>query len=272
MINIIKTGGVATVTLNRPDKHNAFNDEIIKMLTEAFLDIDQDDTIKVMILAARGKSFSAGGDLAWMRRMASFSHQENVDDAHKLAVMLKTLNCMSKPTIAKIQGSAFGGAIGLISCCDIAVASSNAKFCLSEVKIGLTPATISPYVIAAMGERAARRYFLTAEIFDAEIAQSTDLISEVCEPSELDSIVLRLCHALLANSPQAMKQAKQLIHHVANSPLDDVLIKETSVRIANIRASQEGKEGLTAFLEKRKPSWVTGKPAEGSSAPAEGSD
>lgn len=257
MINIRKSDGLATVTLNRPEKHNAFDDQVIQQLNDAFNDIDADSESRAMVLAANGKNFSAGADLAWMQRMANYSYEQNLEDARKLAAMLKSLNSMSKPTIAKVQGAAFGGAVGLVSCCDIAVGSTSASFCLSEVKIGLIPATISPYVIAAMGERAARRYFLTAERFNAETALHLGLLSEVCETDDLDQTIAKLVTTLSNNSPQALSQAKQLIHDVSNAALSDELIEDTSKGIAQIRTSSEGQEGLKAFLEKREPAWLS---------------
>ena len=190
MISINKNNnGIATITLNRPDKHNAFDDTIIEAMTSAFIDIDNDQSIRLMILEANGKNFSAGGDLDWMKRMATYSYEDNLVDARKLANMLHTLNFMTKPTIARVQGAAFGGAVGLVSCCDIAVACNSAFFCLSEVKIGLTPATISPYVIAAIGARAARRYFISAETFSAQRAQQLGLVSETCSIEMLLSLI-----------------------------------------------------------------------------------
>ena len=247
--------GVATVTLNDPEKHNAFDDRIIGELTAAFEQIGSDINARVMILAASGKSFSAGGDLGWMKRMANYSFEENLEDAKAIATMLQTLNFLPVPTIARVQGAAFGGAVGLVSCCDMAVASSRASFCLSEVKIGLIPATISPYVIDAMGQRAARRYFTTAERFSAEVAAKLGLISEVVEEEQLDYEFNKLVDALLTNNPAAIVAAKKLIFGVAGRKIDDELIAFTCEQIADIRVSAEGQEGLAAFLQKRKPAW-----------------
>jgi len=257
MIELTKnTNGVATVTLNRPEKHNAFDEHLIEQMTQAFRDIETDESVQLMILAATGKNFSAGGDLNWMKRMANYDFDDNLEDARALATMLRTLNFLSKPTIARVQGAAFGGAVGLVSCCDIAVASETASFCLSEVKIGLIPATISPYVIAAMGERAARRLFITGERFNAKQALRTGLVSEVCPPDQLDQCTAKFRQQILANSPAAIKQAKQLVVDISNKPIDDNLIEDTSKRIATIRTSAEGQEGLSAFLEKRTPTWI----------------
>ena len=208
IITNIDKRGIATVTLNNPDKHNAFDDAIIAGLTNTFNQLNEDDNVRVVILASTGKSFSAGADLGWMKRMASYSYEENLADANALADMLYALNFMQKPTIAKIQGAAFGGAVGLASCCDIVVASNKASFCLSEVKLGLIPATISPYVVAAMGLKASRRYFQTAERFFADKAQQLGLVDEVVELTELDQAVNQVVDSLLANGPEAVKQAK----------------------------------------------------------------
>ncbi len=248
--------GIATVTLNRPDIHNAFDDQVIAQLTAAFQRAGNDSQVRALILAAEGKSFSAGGDINWMRRMATYSHEENLRDADKLANMLHTLNYLPKPTIARVQGAAFGGGVGLVSCCDMAVASPRASFCLSEVKIGLLPATISPYVVRAIGEKAARRYFITAERFSAATALQLGLVSELVEEEQLDACISGLVASLLSNGPEAIIKAKQLVFDVANRKVDDALIASTSRAIADARGSAEGQEGLTAFLEKRKPDWI----------------
>ena len=252
----IDNRGVAWVCINNPDKHNAFDDQIIAQLTQAFTAIAANTDVRVMVLCSQGKSFSAGADLGWMQRMADYSYNENLRDSHALAEMLKALNFMPQPTIARIQGAAFGGAVGLVSCCDIAIASDQASFCLSEVKIGLVPATISPYVIAAIGERASRRYFTTAERFDAQSAQRLGLVSEVTEAENLDSVVEKIITALLANGPAAIKAAKQVIFDVSGKPIEQDLIDQTCKTIAAIRVSDEGQEGLNAFLEKRSPKWI----------------
>ena len=248
--------GVARVRLNNPDKHNAFDDEIIGELTEAFVAIVDNSNVRVMVLGSEGKSFSAGADLEWMKRMASYSYDENLRDASALALMLKTLNEIPQPTIARVQGAAFGGAVGLVSCCDMAVAASAASFSLSEVKIGLVPATISPYVIAAIGQRAARRYFVTAERFDAHRALQLGLVNEVVDAEQLDQEIDRLINTLLANGPEAVTGAKQLVFDVAGKPIDQQLIDATCETIAAIRVSEQGQEGLQAFLERRKPQWI----------------
>jgi methylglutaconyl-CoA hydratase len=248
--------GVARVRLNNPDKHNAFDDQMIGQLTEAFIAIADNSNVRIMVLGSEGKSFSAGADLEWMKRMASYSYDENLRDASALALMLKTLNKIPQPTIARIQGPAFGGAVGLVSCCDMAVAASAASFSLSEVKIGLVPATISPYVIAAIGQRAARRYFITAERFDAHRALQLGLVNEVVDAEQLDQEIDRLINTLLANGPAAVTAAKQLVFDVAGKPIDQQLIDATCETIAAIRVSEQGQEGLQAFLERRKPQWI----------------
>jgi len=248
--------GVAQVRLNNPDKHNAFDDQMIGQLTEAFIAIADNSNVRAMVLGSEGKSFSAGADLEWMKRMASYSYDENLRDASALALMLKTLNEIPQPTIARVQGAAFGGAVGLVSCCDMAVAASAASFSLSEVKIGLVPATISPYVIAAIGQRAARRYFVTAERFDAHRALQLGLVNEVVDAEQLDQEIDRLINTLLANGPEAVTGAKQLVFDVAGKPIDQQLIDATCETIAAIRVSEQGQEGLQAFLERRKPQWI----------------
>ena len=246
--------GVATVTLNNPDRHNVFDDAIIVALHDIFTQLDTSD-VRAVILAAQGKSFSAGADLSWMQRIANYSYDENLRDAEALARMLQQLNALSKPTIARVQGPALGGGVGLISCCDIAIGTPDASFALSEVKLGLAPATIGPYVINAIGARAARRYFLTAERFSAEIAKNLGLLSEVVAPDALDTTIEALLTALLNNSPQAVGVTKQLIREIADQPVTDELIQHTSQVIADLRVSPEGQEGLAAFLGKRSPRW-----------------
>ena len=247
--------GVATITMNNPDKHNAFDDQIIAELSDAFQQVADDENVRVVILASEGKSFSAGADLNWMKRMASYTREENFRDSQALAELLRRLNFLPKPTIARVQGAAFGGAVGLVSCCDMAVGSERASFCLSEVKIGLIPATISPYVVAAMGQRAARRYFTTAERFNADTALQLGLLSQLVSADELDATIDSLVEQLLANGPAAIEAAKQLVFDVADKEINEALIEDTCQRIADIRVSPEGQEGLGAFLEKRQPAW-----------------
>jgi methylglutaconyl-CoA hydratase len=247
--------GVATLTLNRPDKHNAFDDAIIADLTAKLKQLDKDDAVRVVVLAATGKTFSAGGDLNWMKSMASFGDKENMEDALKLAELMEILDGLSKPTIAKVQGPAYGGGVGLIACCDIAIASEHAKFALTEVRLGLIPAVISPYVIAAIGERQARRYFLTAESIEAQTAYHIGLVHEVVTSDILDETVNMLATALLKGGPKALLAAKRFI--AEQSQVDrKALMKKTAQLIAQLRTSKEGQEGLTAFLEKRNADWI----------------
>ena len=248
--------GRATVTLNRPDVHNAFDDKLIALLTRELDAIDRNPTVGVVVLAAAGKSFCAGADLKWMRRMAEYSEAENQADAEALAALMKTLNRLSKPTVAEVQGAAYGGGVGMICCCDIAIASEAAQFSISEVKLGLIPSVISPYVVAVIGERQARRYALGAETFDAIEAKRIGLVHEVTAAEDLQAAVDAMVEALLANGPAAMAETKDQIAGVANRPVDDRLIAAAAARIARIRVSDEGREGVAAFLEKRKPGWA----------------
>lgn len=247
---------VATVTLNRPEVRNAFNDEVIAELTAVFLELGKRDEVRAIVLAANGLSFCAGADLNWMKRMAGYSREENLADAAGLARMLEVIWACPKPTVAKVQGDAYAGGMGLVAACDMAVAVDGANFCLSEVKIGLIPATISPYVIRAMGTRASHRYFLTAERFDAREAHRIGFVHEVVPAAELDARVAALAQALAGASPAAVKACKRLLHDVAGQELTPALVQRTVEGIADIRASDEGKEGVRAFLEKRKPSWL----------------
>ena len=247
---------VAIVTLNRPDVRNAFDDALIADLTRAFEAIDQDRSIVAMVLAGAGKAFCAGADLNWMKRMAGYGYDQNLADARALAKMLKTLDQMSKPTVARVHGPAYAGGVGLVAACDIAIGTPDAAFCLTEVKLGLSPATISPYVVRAMGERLARRYFLTAEVIDAGEAYRLRLLSEVAAKEELDNAVNALLGHLVAGGREAHRKIKELVRAVGHAPIDDALIDDTAKRIAEIRVSPEGKEGIASFLEKRKPAWV----------------
>ncbi|MDT8442924.1 MAG: enoyl-CoA hydratase/isomerase family protein [Desulfuromonadales bacterium] len=250
--------GVATVTINRPELHNAFDDLLIATLTSELRRLDGDPQVRVVLLAARGKSFSAGADLNWMRRMADYSREENLADSMSLAGLMTTLQRLSKPTIALVQGAAYGGGVGLVACCDIALAAETATFCLSEVKLGLIPAVISPYVVEAIGSRAARRYFLTAERFDAAEAQRLGLIHELVAADALRGRGESLAALLIQNGPAALTATKNLVAAVCGSPIGDDLIAETAERIADIRSSDEGKDGVSAFLQKRPPAWVKG--------------
>ncbi|WP_240222168.1 enoyl-CoA hydratase/isomerase family protein [Rheinheimera hassiensis] len=248
--------GVATLTLNRPQVHNAFDDAMIAELIAVLKDLANNDEVRVLVLAANGKNFSAGADLNWMRSMAQKDYQQNLNDAAELATLMHRLDKFPKPTIALIKGAAFGGALGLVACCDIAIAEENASFCLSEVRIGLIPAVISPYVMRAIGERESRRYFLTAERFMAPKAKQLGLLHEVVGDGELADSAETFINTLLQNSPAALTAAKSLIHNIYNRKISNNVIAHTEQTIAEIRVSPEGQEGLSAFLEKRKPAWL----------------
>ena len=249
-------GPVATVTLNRPDLHNAFDDAMMAQLTEAFRELGQNDGVRIIILAAAGRSFSAGADLNWMKRMAGYSFEENLADAGLLADMLAAIHAAPKPVIGRVQGAAFGGGVGLVSACDIALGTAAASFCLSEVRLGIIPAVISPYLLDRIGSTAARRYSLTAERFGAEEALRVGLLAGVYpDEAALDAAIDELCAALVKNSPAALAACKELLDAVsAAAPAGRGA--ETARRIAEIRVSAEGQEGLNAFLQKRPPSWI----------------
>ncbi len=256
MLIVDKANGVARVTLNRPEVRNAFDDALIAELKRTLDAIAQDASARVLVLAGNGPAFCAGADLNWMKRMAGYGYEQNLADAQALAEMLAALDRMPKPTIARVHGPAFAGGTGLVAACDIAVGSSAAQFCFSEAKLGLSPATISPHVMRAIGERAARRLFLTAEVFDAAEAHRIGLLSLLVAPEELDQAVDSLVKHLLAGGPQAHRKIKQLVGAVSGRPVDDALVADTAARIAEIRVSPEGKEGIASFLEKRRPSWT----------------
>lgn len=256
VINNIDAQGTATVTLANAERHNAFDDTMVAELHQVFERLGNDPSVRVVVLAAQGKSFSAGADLNWMKRMAHYSVEENLVDARALAAMLSCLNTLPRPTVARVQGAAFGGAVGLVSCCDIAIGTSRSSFCLSEVRIGLVPATIAPYVVRAIGERAARRYFQTAERLDAESALALGLLSRIVDEDALDGAIEDMATMLRANGPMALRVAKALVAEVADKAITDALIESTSGLIANIRVGEEGQEGLAAFLEKRPAHWT----------------
>lgn len=247
---------VATITLNRPEVRNAFNETTIGEVTQAFRWADAQTDLRAVVLAANGPAFCAGADLNWMRRMADYSREENRTDAAGLAAMLQAIHACRKPVVARVHGDCYAGSMGLVAACDIRVAADVAQFCLSEVKLGLIPATISPYVIRAMGESAARRYFLTAERFTADEALRIGLVQAVCALEALDATVESIVAALCAASPHAVAEAKRLVTDVAGAPLTPALIADTVERIADIRASDEGREGVQSFLQKRKPGWL----------------
>lgn len=259
---IDRSGAVARITLNRPKVHNAFDEALIADLTAALLDAERDPQVRVVVLTGTGTSFSAGADLNWMSSMAQASEEENRRDSERLALLMRTLNFLAKPTVARVNGPAYGGGVGLIACCDIAIAADSAKFGLTEVKLGLVPAVISPYVIAAIGARAARRLFVTGEIFDAPEAAWLNLVHEVVAADQLDVAVDRVLAWLARGGPQAQVEAKQLAlrmsgasrQHAKNIDMDNAAL------IARLRVAAEGQEGLNAFLNKRAPQWLAAAP------------
>ncbi|MDX1487107.1 MAG: enoyl-CoA hydratase-related protein [Acidiferrobacterales bacterium] len=245
--------GVCTLTLHRPDRHNAFDDRLVKLLLQKLEEIEYDPAIRVVIFTGTGKSFSSGADLEWMRAMAKYNEESNREDARRVAELMERLNTLSKPTVARVNGPAFAGAIGLIACCDIVIASERAEFAISEVRLGLAPAVISPYVIAAIGARQARRLFLTAERISSGEARRIGLVHEVVSDEMLAEAVEKQVQYLLKAGPKALTECKRLILHVTER--EDVA-EETADVIARLRVSDEGQEGMTAFFEKRKPKWV----------------
>lgn len=257
-LNVAVNDRIARITLTRPEVRNAFNDEVIQQLKAAFESVGANSDVRAVVLAAEGPAFCAGADLNWMRRMADYTRDENLADAGQLAAMLKAIYECPKPTIAAVQGDVFAGGMGLVAACDMAVSVRTATYCLSEVKLGLIPATISPYVIRAMGARAAHRYFLTAERFSAEEAHRIGFVHELVDADALDAKVAELAAALVSASPAAVRACKRLVQDVAEREIDAALIAATVEGIADIRASDEGREGVASFLQKRKPAWLAG--------------
>jgi methylglutaconyl-CoA hydratase len=253
---------VAVVWMAREKVRNAFNETMIAELAQTFRELGADDGIRAIVLSGRGPAFCAGADLEWMRRMAGYSMQENRTDARALADMLRTIYECPKPTIARVHGDAYAGGVGLVAACDMAFAALNANFCLSETRLGLIPATISPYVLRAMGANAARRYFLTAEKFDAAEAYRIGFVHDLAPSEELDARVNALLGKLMETSSNAVREAKRLVREVSGKPIDDALLADTAERIATVRASEDGKEGIHSFLEKRKPRWLAEFEAE----------
>lgn len=249
-------GPVARIWLNRPEMRNAIDDVFIRELAEAFTQAQAADGVRAVVLGGRGPAFCAGANLNWMKRAASFTPEQNLQDAAGLPRMLRTVADSRLPVIARIQGDVYAGGMGLVSVCDVAISADSAHYCLSEVKIGLIPATISPYVIRAMGARAAQRYFLTAERFTAAEAHRLGLVHEVVPADALDAKVDEVLKNILAAAPGAVAESKRLLRDVTGRPIDEELAAETVRRIAALRASEEGQEGLRAFLEKRKPAWT----------------
>jgi len=261
-----RSNGVGTVTLDRPEIRNAFDEALIAALAKALKALDADRAVRVVVLAGSGQVFCAGADLNWMKRMSKYTRAQNLADARALAEMLRTLDRLSKPTIARVHGHVYAGGMGLVAACDMAIGVPEAQFCLSEARLGLSPATISPYVVRAMGERAARRYFLTAERFSAAEALRIGLLSELVAPQELDARISDLCTHVIEGGPQAVAKIKDLVAAVSRGgPPSKALIDDTARRIAEIRTSKEGREGIASFLDRRKPSWLAGA---GASAPA----
>lgn len=256
-IAIEHQGPVGLITMNRPERHNAFDDVLIQELTTALRSMEAEDAVRVVVLSGAGPSFSAGADLNWMKRMAGFSKDENERDAMQLAALMRTLAHLRKPTIARVHGPAYGGGVGLVACCDIAMGSHGATFALSEVRLGLIPAVISPYVVAAIGERAARRYFISGERFDSGEAWRLGLLHDIAPTDEeMDGRLNDLVDAMLQCGPVAQREAKELVRAVAGRPVTSELIQDTATRIARLRSSPEGREGVSAFLEKRRAPWV----------------
>lgn len=257
-LDIQRNGAVARVFLNRPELRNAFNDAVIAELTAAFTELGADPTLRVIVLGGHGKSFCAGADLSWMRAMADYSWEQNRADAQGLADMLWTIYRCPLPVVGRIHGDCYAGGVGLAAVCDVLVAAEGVTFCLSEAKLGLLPATIGPYVVKALGEQAARRYFTTAERFDAGTAKALGLVHEVVAADAIDSKVNEMVAALVANGPQAVKACKRLVQDLAGRPIDEALRADTARRIADVRASEEGKAGVQSFLGKHAPPWLQG--------------
>lgn len=257
LITEISGRGVATITLRRPEVHNAFDDVLIDRLRRELQGLNNDPKVRIVILAAEGKSFSAGADLNWMKRMAENDRAANLEDAKNLGKLMAQLYRMRQPTIALVQGNAYGGGVGLLAACDIAIASVDAEFCLSEVRLGLIPAVIGPYVVHAIGERQATRYMMTAERFSAEEAYRIGLVHEVAAPDQLKERRDEVVGNLLKGGPKALSEVKNLISYITRSATqDEKVVRDTAGHIARLRASEEGQEGLSAFLEKRKAKWV----------------
>ena len=256
LLMVESKAGVARVTLNRPEVRNAFNAELIAHITRTFNDLGQQQDVRCIVLAANGSAFCAGADLNWMRSMADYTREQNLADAAQLAAMMQTIYACPKPTIACIQGDVYAGGMGLVAACDMAVSVDTANFCLSEVKLGLLPSTISPYVIRAMGERAAHRYFLTAERFNAAEALRIGFVHEVVTTNALAAKVAELSAALCNAGPDAVRLCKKLVQDVAGKDMTPELLELTVASIADVRVSAEGREGLQAFLQKRQPNWL----------------
>ena len=248
--------GVGIVWMNRPKQRNVLDETVIAEMTAAMRALDEDPQVRVVVLAGAGESFCAGADLNWMERMAGSGIEQNRADAMNFASLLRTIDTLKKPIIARVHGPALAGGIGLVAACDMAVAAYEVEFCLSEVRLGLIPATIAPYVTRAMGERMARRYFLSAEVFTAAEAYRIGLVSDIAPLEELDARINELLGHLIQAAPGAQALAKEWIRAVAGAPITDDLVKESAARLASVRASEEGREGIRSFLAKRKPAWL----------------
>lgn len=258
-VPVATAGGVATVTLNRPGRHNAFDDALIRELHDTLGELAGDAAVRAVVMAGAGKSFCAGADLQWMERAAGYDEMQNVADAEALAGLLDALFRFPKPTVARVNGAALGGGAGLVSCCDIAIAAADAKFGFSEVRLGLIPATISPHVVRAIGGRAAGKYFLSGEVFDAAEALRIGLVHQVTTAENLHGAVQAQCEQLLHGGPRAQRECKKLLRQLDNAEHGDELTKATARLIARIRAGGEGRAGMAAFLAKRKPPWAPDK-------------
>lgn len=257
-LDIQRRGAAARVFLNRPEVRNAFNDEVIAALTGAFRELGADESLRAIVLGGHGKAFCAGADLAWMRAMADYTWEENRSDAARLAEMLWTIYSCPVPVVGRVHGDCYAGGVGLAAVCDVLIAADGVNFCLSEARLGLLPATIAPYVIRALGEQAARRYFITAERFDAATAKGLGFVHECVPSAVLDETVETIVATLVANGPNAVRACKRLVQDVAGEPIAEELRADTARRIADIRASSEGREGVQAFLSKRAPAWLPG--------------
>jgi len=255
-LEIERRNRVATIWMNRPQVLNAFNEQLIADLAAACAELAADATVRIVVLAGRGKHFSAGADLNWMQRAAQFTAEENIEDARRFAAMLRTLAEMNKPTIARVQGAALGGGTGLTAACDMAIAADDAVFATSEVKFGIIPSAISPYVLRAIGPRHALRYFQSGERIPAAQALAIGLVNEVVPGGELDARIAQLAEALIVGGPLAQQAAKELIRAVSGRPIDAAISEETAQRIARQRATAEARDGIAAFLDKRQPAWL----------------
>lgn len=254
---VSRNDGFATVTLNRPEIHNAFDDALVEALTDALKSVEDDASVRAVVLTGAGKSFSAGADLGWMKSMAAASEKDNRKDARQLAKLMRTLNQLDRPTVARVNGAAYGGGVGLIACCDIAIGARSAKFGLTETRLGLVPAVISPYVVDAIGARQARRYFLTADVFDAPTAATLGLLHDCVDDERLDDAVGVVLGQLMAVGPSAAMEAKRLVRRIATDAKQRRELDENNADlIARLRVCDEGQEGLTAFFDKRRPRWA----------------